>query len=236
MLFLSSLLPGQDGDFLSKMWGINRYNLWGQVLGYFPRNLCMWPLLTALVVGGMISDDRRNGTSALYFSRPINRFDYTIMKYISVFVILGFVIVFSYFAYYTTAIVFRGESWAYLIDTLPMFLSGIIAGIILVMTYTSLGLALSSVSQSRFFAAIGFLSIIYGTKIIALLIEMQFDTTIMYILSPYDCLAHFGQFLLGLELNYQHPLGFSIISLISMNVISIGILVSRISSMEVTRE
>ena len=145
-------------------------------------------------------------------------------------------LLFSYFAYYTTAIVFRGESWAYLIDTLPMFLSGIIAGIILVMTYSSLGLALSSVSQSRFFAAIGFLSIIYGTKIIALLIEMQFDTTIMYILSPYDCLAHFGQFLLGLELNYQHPLGFSIISLISMNIISIGILVSRISSMEVTRE
>lgn len=236
LLFFSSLLPGQDGDFLSKMWGINRYNLWGQILGYFPRNLCMWPLLTALVVGGMISDDRKNGTSALYFSRPINRFDYTVMKYLSVSVILGFVIVFSYFAYYTSAIVFRGESWAYLVDTLPIFLSGIVAGIILVITYTSLGLALSSISQSRFFAAIGFLSIIYGTKIIALLIEMQFDTTIMYILSPYDCLAHFGQFLLGLDMNYDHPLGFSIISLIFMNIISVGILVSRISSMEVTRE
>jgi|TARA_B110000881_G_scaffold219045_1_gene239906 ABC-type transport system involved in multi-copper enzyme maturation permease subunit len=236
MLFLSSLLPGQDGDFLSKMWGINRYNLWGQVLGYFPRNLCMWPLLTALVVGGMISDDRRNGTSALYFSRPITRFDYTVMKYVSVAIILGFVIVFSYFTYYTSAIVFRGEGWAYMIDTLPLFLSGMIAGIILVLTYTSIGLALSSISQSRFFAAIGFLSIIYGTKLVALLIDMQFDTSIMYILSPYDCLAHLGQFLMGLELNYDHPLAFSIISLIIINTVSVGILASRVSSMEVTRE
>ena len=111
-----------------------------------------------------------------------------------------------------------------------------ISGIILIITYTSIGLALSSISQSRFFAAIGFLSVIYGTKIIALLIDLQFDTSIMYILSPYDCLAHLGQFLLGLELNYSHPLAFSIVSLISFNIISMGILISRISSMEVTRE
>ena len=101
---------------------------------------------------------------------------------------------------------------------------------------SSIGLALSSISQSRFFAAIGFLSVIYGTKMVALLVDLQFDTSIMYILSPYDCLAHLGQFLLGIDLNYGHPLSFSIVSLIIMNAISMGILVSRISSMEVTRE
>ena len=94
MLFFSSLFgTGPDG-FIDKMWGVNRSNLWGQVLGYFPRNLCYWPLLTALVVGGMISDDRRNGTSAIYFSRPVTRVDYTMMKYLSVAVVLGFVLFF----------------------------------------------------------------------------------------------------------------------------------------------
>jgi ABC-type transport system involved in multi-copper enzyme maturation permease subunit len=236
MLFLSSLLGGEDGGFLSKMWGINRYNLWGQVLGYFPRNLCFWPLLTALVVGGMISDDRQHGTSAIYFSRPVTRLDYTAMKYLSVAVILGFVIVFSYFVYYTSAIVFRSEGWAYLADTLPMFMGGMLAGIILVITYTSIGLALSSISQSRFFAAIGFLSVIYGTKLVSLLVELQFETTFLYVLSPYDCLAHLGQFLLGIPYNYDHPLSFSVVSLIFMNAISIGLLVTRVSSLEVTRE
>ena len=235
MLFLSSLF-GDEGGFMDKMWGINRYNLWGQVLGYFPRNLCMWPLLTALVVGGMISDDRQNGTSAIYFSRPVSRLDYTAMKYLSVAVILAFVIVFSYFAYYTSAIVFKGEGWAYLSDTLPMFLAGILAGTVLVITYTSIGLALSSISQSRFFAAIGFLSIIYGTKIVSQLVEWTFETTFLYVISPYDCLAHLGQLLLGLPLNYEHPVSFSIVSLIIMNGISVWVLVSRVSSLEVTRE
>ena len=214
--------------------GINRYNLWGQVLGYFPRNLCMWPLLTAIVVGGMISDDRQNGTSAIYFSRPISRIDYTAMKFLSVAVILAFVIIFSYFAYYTSAIVFRAEGWAFLADTLPMFLGGILAGLALVFTYTSIGLALSSISQSRFFAAIGFLSIIYGTKLVSLLVELQFETTFLYAISPYDCLAHLGQFALGLPPNYDHPLSFSVVSLISMNVVSIWILVNRVTSLEVT--
>ncbi len=235
MLFLSSF-TGDQGGFFEKMWGINRYNLWGQVLGYFPRNLCMWPLLTAVVVGGMISDDRQHGTSAIYFSRPISRLDYTSMKYLSVAVILGFVIVFSYFAYYTSAIVFKSEGWAYLADTLPIFLGGMLAGIILVITYTSIGLALSSISQSRFFAAIGFLSIIYGTKLVSLLIELQFDTTFMYATSPYDCLAHMGQFLLGIPSNYEHPVSISIVSLIVMNAASVWLLISRVTSLEVTRE
>tara|TARA_B110000014_G_C20017533_1_gene527780 strand:- start:8 stop:976 length:969 start_codon:yes stop_codon:yes gene_type:complete len=235
MLFLSSLI-GDQGGFFEKMWGINRYNLWGQVLGYFPRNLCMWPLLTAVVVGGMISDDRQHGTSAIYFSRPISRLDYTFMKYLSVAIILGFVIVFSYFAYYTSAIVFKAEGWAYLADTLPIFLGGMLAGSILVITYTSIGLALSSISQSRFFAAIGFLSIIYGTKLVSLLVELQFGTTFMYATSPYDCLAHTGQFLLGIPSNYEHPVSISVVSLMAMNSVSVWLLVSRVTSLEVTRE
>ena len=108
--------------------------------------------------------------------------DYISMKFLSVAVILGFVIVFSYFVYYTSAIVFRGEGWAYLIDTLPIFLGGMLAGVILVITYSSIGLALSSISQSRFFAAIGFLSLIYGTKLVALLIELQFENTFLYVM------------------------------------------------------
>ncbi len=236
MIFLSSTLPGDASDWLTRMWGINRYNLWGQVLGYYPRNLCMWPLLTALVVGGMISDDRKNGTSAIYFSRPVTRTDYTIMKFLSAAFVLTFVIVFSYVLYYSTSIVFRGEGWAFLIDTLPMFLGGLIAGLLLVFTYTSIGMALSSISQSRFFAAVAFLAIIFGTKLTALLVELVFQTSIIYILSPYDALAHIGQWLVGIPPNYEHSLAFSIVSVLVYNAASIAVLVNRVSSLEVTRE
>ena len=103
-------------------------------------------------------------------------------------------------------------------------------------TYTSIGLALSSISRSRFFAAIGFLSIIYGTKLVSLLVELQFETTFMYALSPYDCLAHLGQFLLGIPSNYDHPVSISAVSILAMNSLAVWLLVSRVTSLEVTRE
>ena len=120
--------------------------------------------------------------------------------------------------------------------TLPIFVAGVLAWSILVITYTSIGLALSSISQSRFFAAIGFLSIIYGTKLVSLLVELQFETTFMYAMSPYDCLAHLGQILLGIPSNYEHPVSISVVSLIVMNSAAIWLLVSRVTSLEVTRE
>ena len=71
---------------------------------------------------------------------------------------------------------------------------------------------------------------------VAFLIESQFDSSILYIFSPYDVLAHIGQWLLGIESNYDHSLAFSVVSLLLMNGISIALLASRVSSLEVTRE
>ena len=115
-------------------------------------------------------------------------------------------------------------------------MGGLLAGILLVLTYTSIGLALSSISQSRFFAAVAFLAVIYGTKMVAFLIESTFESSILYLLSPYDGLAHIGQWLVGIESNYDYPLAFSIVSILLINSLSLALLTSRVSSLEVTRE
>jgi hypothetical protein len=71
-----TLLSGLIGDgSLHQLWGISRDNLYGHVLGFFPRNVLYYPIVAALLVGSVISEDRQHGTSALYFSRPITRFD-----------------------------------------------------------------------------------------------------------------------------------------------------------------
>ena len=57
-----------------------------------------------------------------------------------------------------------------------------------------------------------------------------------YLLSPYDGLAHIGQWLVGIESNYDYPLAFSIVSILLINSFSIALLTSRVSSLEVTRE
>ena len=196
----------------------------------------MWPLLTALVVGGLVSDDRRNGTSALYFSRPVSRLDYALMKWLSAASVLAAVILLTYMLYYSAAVVFKGEGWSFIADTIPIFMGGLVAGLLLVITYTSIGIALSSISTSRFTASVSFLGLVLGSKIVAWLVELQFETTYVYLLSPYDCLAHLGQWLVGLPLNYDHSLTLSIVSLLAMNAAALSIFASRVSSLEVTRE
>ncbi|MDP6900023.1 MAG: ABC transporter permease [Candidatus Thalassarchaeaceae archaeon] len=231
-MFLGTL---SGSETLMRIFGITRANLWGHVLGTF-HNICCWPLITALVVGGMISEDRQHGTSAIYFSRPITRTDYTIMKYISASLILSMIIVFSYCAYYAVAILLNNEGWAYLLDTFPYFLGGLVAAVMLVVTYTSIGLALSSISKGKFFPAVAFIGIVFGSKFVAFFINLLFERDVLYILSPHDNLAHIGQWMMDINTTYNFPVAWSFVSIIIMNCVSLYVLISRVNSLEVTRE
>ena len=142
---------------LAALFTVNRDNLYSHVLAFFPRNILYYPVAASLLAGTIISEDRTHGTSALYFSRPISRLDYTMMKYLSVASILAILCIFTLFAYYTTEIIALGRGWGWIADTLPIFIGTLVAAFLLVITYTSIGLALSSVSKGAFFPGIGLL-------------------------------------------------------------------------------
>ena len=233
-----TLLSGLVGDgTLHQLWGVSRDNLYGHVLGFFPRNVLYYPIVAALLVGSVISEDRQHGTSALYFSRPITRFDYVGMKFVSVALIQSFVVLLTLSLYYFAEIIALGRGWAWIMDTFPLFLAAFLSGMVLIFTYTSIGLSLSSVSKGKFFPGIGLLSIVLGTKVLAILVSTLFDREILYLLSPYDCMAHVGQTMIGTQPTYdQYSWTWSLASLIAMNAIALYTLSARVSSMEVTRE
>ena len=234
MVIVSGLI-GDSG--LHSVWGVSRDNLYGHVLGFLPRNMLYYPVVAALLVGGVISEDRQHGTSAMYFSRPITRFDYVSMKFISVAIIQALIILVTLGLYYFAEIVSMGRGWAWILDTFPMFLATVISGVLLIFTYTSIGLALSSVSKGKFFPGIALLSIVLGTKVLAFIVSNLFDREILYLLSPYDCLAHVGQAIIGTQPTYdQYSWTWSLASLAAMNALALFTLSSRVSSMEVTRE
>ena len=232
-----ALLFGMIGEpTLYGIWGVNRDNLYGHVMGFFPRNILYYPIVAALLVGGMISEDRSHGTSAVYFSRPINRFDYASMKFLSVAIILVLIINGTLAIYYFVDILVMGKGWAWIIDTFPIFLATFVCGLILSFTYTAIGLSLSSISRGRFFPAIGLIAILMGTKAMASIIDTLFDKSVLYVISPYDSVAHVCQALIGTEMTYQHPWIWSLISVVIINGLAIYLLANRVSSLEVTRE
>ena len=107
---------------------------------------------------------------------------------------------------------------------------------ILAFTYTSIGLALSSISRGRFFPAIGLIAILMGTRSMAAIIGALFDKSLLYIISPYDAVAYVCQALIGTEMTYEHPWVWSLISVVIMNGLALYLLANRVSSLEVTRE
>ncbi len=232
-----ALLFGMIGEpTLYGIWGVNRDNLYGHVMGFFPRNILYYPIVAALLVGGMISEDRSHGTSAMYFSRPINRFDYATMKFLSVAIILMIIINGTLSIYYFVDILVMGKGWAWIIDTFPIFMATFLCGLILSFTYTSIGLSLSSISRGRFFPAIGLIAILMGTKAMASIIDTLFNKSVLYVISPYDSVAHVCQALIGTEMTYQHPWVWSLISITIINGLALYLLANRVSSLEVTRE
>ncbi len=233
MVFIASLSGISE---LMEMWGVNRSNLYAHVLGYFPRNAFCFPLVAAILAGGMISEDRRYGLSAIYFSRPVSRIDYAAMKFLSMAIILGIVMLFTLCMYYSGAILLTGEGWNYLLDTFPIFVKALVAGSLMVITYTSLGLAFSSVSQGRFMPAVALIGLLLGTRLIGTIVRELFERSIFLLLSPYDVVAHIAQVMMGIEGNYSHSWTWSLVSLVLMNAISLYVVAVRITSMEVTRE
>ena len=151
--------------------------------------------------------------------------------------LLVLIIVMTLMIYYFVEIIAMGRGWAWIIDTFPLFLAAFMGGILLIITYTSIGLGLSSVSRGKFFPGIGLVAIVLGTKTLAVLVSNLFERDIMYLLSPYDCLAHVGQALIGTQTTYdQYSWTWSFASLVLMNAFFLYILSSRVASMEVTRE
>ena len=71
---------------------------------------------------------------------------------------------------------------------------------------------------------------------ITFLIDILFDRDVMYLLSPYDNLAHVGQWAMRLNRTYDFPVAWSIVALLIMNAASMYVLISRVNSLEVTRE
>ena len=67
-------------------------------------------------------------------------------------------------------------------------------------------------------------------------VEGLFDRSILYLISPYDSVAHVGQALIGTNVVYDHPWIWSLASVVAINAIALYVLSVRVSSMEVTRE
>lgn len=146
-------------------------------------------LVPALVGPGLVADDVQSGSLALYFSRPIGRWQYLGGKLLAVMALIASVSLVPMLVLYTLSIFFS-PSIDLVRDTYPVALRILAAGVVLVVPSSCLVLWLSSLSARRGTIAFLWIAFILGSLVInqvlsaglrrAMGADMKSDPTVLF--------------------------------------------------------
>jgi ABC-type transport system involved in multi-copper enzyme maturation permease subunit len=147
--------------------------LYGQIVSL----QVFFALLLAAVVGSrMISTDLWEKSYNLYFARPLTKTDYIVGKFGTVGVILGLATVLPALVTYSFLLLLSNISSAYVIDHLWVWGAIIGQGLVVVVTFSTMSLAFSSLTARRFYAAAAMVVIYLVTAIMGQIVTGAFES------------------------------------------------------------
>jgi ABC-type transport system involved in multi-copper enzyme maturation permease subunit len=134
-------------------------------------------LLLAAVVGSrMISTDLSEKSYNLYFARPLTKSDYLAGKFGTVGVILALVTIVPTLVTYGFILLLSNISTTYVVDHLWVWGAIVGQGLVVVLTFSTLSLAFSSLTARRFYAAAAMVVIYLVTTIMGQIVMGAFDS------------------------------------------------------------
>jgi len=147
--------------------------LYGQVLSL----QVFFALLLAAVVGSrMISTDLAEKSYNLYFARPLTKKDYLVGKFGTVSTILALITVLPALVTYGFLLLLSDISSTYVVDHLWVWGAIIGQGLVVVLTFSTLSLAFSSLTARRFYAAAAMVVIYLVTAIMGVIVTGAFES------------------------------------------------------------
>lgn len=128
----------------------------------------LWALFLAAVVGSkMIATDMNERSYNLYFSRPITKTDYLIGKFGTLNILLAMVTMVPTLVAYMFLVLLSDISDTYIWDHLWVWGAIVVQSMVVMLTFSTLSLAFSSLTSRRFYAAAAFVVIFIATTILA---------------------------------------------------------------------
>jgi len=153
------------------------------VLGFLPTILTggfmfffvtgfIWILLFTAVAGGpIIAEDIEYNAITLYFSRPIERMDYFIGKYLTLFALISLIALLPniFISAYVVGMLYGTSTEGFDYYTFGYSLIGI--GILMTFVFTNLGMAFSALTKNFKYAAGGIFTVIFFSNIISIVLS-----------------------------------------------------------------
>ena len=153
-------------------------DLTGEILYGQTMSLQVWfALLLAAVVGSrMISTDLAEKSYNLYFARPLTKTDYLAGKFGTAGTILSLATVVPTLVVFGFLLLLSNISSAYVVDHLWVWGAILGQGLVIVLTFSTLSLAFSSMTARRFYAAAAMVVIYLVTAIMGQLVTGAFQS------------------------------------------------------------
>lgn len=154
---------------------------WG---GEFNYERFLWfILLTAVCGGGIISADLKNNTFTLYLSRPLTWIDYGIGKFLALSGVLSLITLVPAVIIFLVQMAFKDESLSYFAEHSWILGGMILSYIIAIVIFSSLSLALSSLTKRGYYAGVGIFAYFIFTPPVADLMVGLFENDYLKLLN-----------------------------------------------------
>lgn len=145
---------------------------------YFVLSFIWLLLFTAIVGGPILSEDVQYNAITLYLSRPLQRLDYFMGKYLTLFCLIALIALLPniFIAAFIVGIMYDNPSNDF--DFYRFALSMIGIGILMTFVFTNIGLALSSSTKNSKYATGGIFAFIFFSNIISLALSGLYEDII----------------------------------------------------------
>ncbi|MGA1793681.1 MAG: ABC transporter permease, partial [Thermoplasmatota archaeon] len=193
--------------------------LWG---GGFNYAKYLWiVLLTAVCGSGIIANDLRNNTFTLYFSRPITKSDYMVGKFLALSTILSVITLVPALIIFVARMAFINEPFIYILEHLWLLGGMLIASVVAIAIFSSIAMALSSMTNRGIFAGVGiFGSFIFASIVSDVMVEI-FETDIFKVLNINLMMKNLIKPLFGISYNSgSMGFGYGVVAIVCLGLVA----------------
>jgi ABC-type transport system involved in multi-copper enzyme maturation permease subunit len=197
----------------------------------------LWTLLLAAVIGSkMIATDLNEKSYNLYFARPLSKRDYIIGKFGTVGIILSFASLVPNLITYSLLLLLTKNSSTYFVDHLWVWGAIIGYGLVVILTFSTLSLAFSSMTSRRFYAAAALVVIYLVTGIMGQIATQIFSSKYSRLIGIADDMDVVGRnaFNVADNLNLKYSWYYSLLVLVVIWVICSFLVWYKIDKTEIS--
>jgi ABC-type transport system involved in multi-copper enzyme maturation permease subunit len=208
----------------------------GYFKSYLTGDFLLFMIVMLLVFGGarLISDDLKNNSLQLYFSRPIQKKDYFLGKASVLFFFLLILTLVPGLVFFLMKLIFSG-SFQFFVAYPWLPLSIIVYSALVTAFFSSYTLLLSSLSKNRRYVAILTFTVYIFSDVVFGIFYGIFRSPYVALLSLKLNLQQVGAFLFRQKATYDVPWFYSLLVLLAVCVLAAVVLRKKIKGVEVIK-